>query len=90
MEPRDDPRPASRFHAVKPRHVKIVTNRHRRLSGVTWDIVASLRYITHHDGRLGRWATADAATLGTELIIDAGEQRISLEPNQVLRLAVLQ
>jgi hypothetical protein len=91
MEPRYDQRPASRFHAIRPRHVRIVTNRHRRVTGVTWDILSSLRYVAHHDSRVGRWGTADATSLLAPLLVSAGaEERIPIEPRQVLRLAVLQ
>ncbi len=91
MEPRDDPRPAARFHAIKPRHVKIVTNLHQRVSGVTWDILSCVAYLDHHDTDLGTWGTADAASLHGPLIVAGGEdERVSIEPRQVLRLAVLQ
>ena len=71
--------------------MKIVTNRHLRVAGVTWDILDSLRYIAHHESRLRRWGTADAATLRTGLLVTGGDEApIALEPRQVLRLAVLQ
>jgi hypothetical protein len=91
MEPRYDQRPASRFHAIKPRHVKIVTTRHERVTGVTWDILGSLRLVAHHDSPLGRWGTADATSLLGPLLVSAGtEDHVPLEPRQILRLAVLQ
>jgi hypothetical protein len=91
LEPRYDPRPASRFHAIKPRQVKIVTNAHKRVTGVTWDLLDTLRYIAHHENRLGLWGTADAASLVAPVLVSAEEAgRISLEPRQVLRLNVLQ
>jgi hypothetical protein len=90
MEPRQDPRPASRFHAIKARHVRIVTNRHKRVSGVTWDLLDTIRYLTHHEGRHGLWRTADARSLHHGILVTAhDESRISLEASQVLRLAVL-
>lgn len=91
MEPRYDPRPASRFHAIKARHVKVVTGTHQRVTGVTWDILGGLRYLAHHDSHLGRWGSADATTLLTPLLVTAtDERRIALAPRQVLRLSVLQ
>jgi hypothetical protein len=91
MQPRLDPRPASRFHAVKPRHVKIVTNLHERLSGITWDLPANLSYIAHHANDLGHWGTVDAESLRIPIHVAAhDERRIRLEPAQVLRLVVLQ
>jgi hypothetical protein len=91
MEPRYDPRPASRFHAIKPRHVKVLTTTHERVTGTTWDIIGGLRYVAHHDDPFGRWGTADATSLWTGILVATGnEDRISLDPRQVLRLAVLQ
>ena len=90
MEPRFDPRPASRFQAVQPRNVKIVTNRHERVTGVTWDLPPDLRYLTHHENGLGRWAAVDVGTLRIPIQVeDHDEQRVHLEPQEVLRLDVL-
>lgn len=91
MTPRVDPRPASRFHAVKPRNVKIVTKGQQRFSGVTWDLPAGLRYVDHHENDLGRWGTVDAETLRVTLhVAGDDEQRVEVEPDHVLRLTVRQ
>ncbi len=89
MEPRYDPCPASRFHAVKPRNVKILTNRHERLTGITWDLLASLRYTAHHANGLGHWGSVDITTLRSPIHVSADDARLLLDPRQVLRLDVL-
>ncbi len=90
MEPQFDPRPASRFQAVQPRNVKIVTNRHERVTGVTWDLPADLRYVTHHESGVGRWGAVDVSTLRIPIQVAAhDDRRIGLEPGEVLRLDVL-
>jgi hypothetical protein len=90
MEPRYDPRPASRFQAVQPRSVKVVTNRHERVAGVTWDLPADLRYVTHHESGLGRWGAVDVSTLRIPIqVASHDDQRVDLAPSEVLRLDVL-
>lgn len=89
MTPRLDPRPAARFHAVKPRNVKIVTKGQQRLTGVTWDLPADLRFLDQHDNELGSWTTVDAASLRVPLhVAGQDEERVQLEPQHVLRLVV--
>lgn len=89
MTPRLDPRPASRFHAVKPRNVKVITKGHHRVSGVTWDLPADLRYTDQHENELGSWGTVDAESLRVSLhVAGDDDQRVQLDPEHVLRLIV--